>query len=167
MICNCYLGQSIQEWTKRNLWKRAFKNFHLVHSWHTEAATRGVLLKKVFLEISRNSQENTCARVSFFNKLDICDTLNWVHDMRKLFHPLLFQNKGEILLLSRYKKNEIRRYLWWLIYYTINNLETSTFKIKLRIKNRSFCFKIEPWFSNWTLLWISKFNLKMESHSQN
>ena len=30
-----------------------------------EAAIRGVLWKKVFLEISQNSQENTCARVSF------------------------------------------------------------------------------------------------------
>ena len=26
-------------------------------------------VKKVFLEISENSQENTCARVSFFNKV--------------------------------------------------------------------------------------------------
>ena len=37
--------------------------------WHlaliTEAATGGVLYKKVFLEISQNSQENTCARDSF------------------------------------------------------------------------------------------------------
>ena len=32
----------------------------------TETANRGVLLKKVFLE---NSQENTCARVSFFNNV--------------------------------------------------------------------------------------------------
>ena len=31
----------------------------------TEAATGGVLLKKLFLKISQNSQENTCARVSF------------------------------------------------------------------------------------------------------
>ena len=30
----------------------------------TEAATRGVLCKKVFLEISQNSQENNCARDS-------------------------------------------------------------------------------------------------------
>ena len=35
----------------------------------SEAATRGVLLKKVFLEISQDSQENTCARVSFLIKL--------------------------------------------------------------------------------------------------
>ena len=30
-----------------------------------QAATRGALLEKVFLEISQNSQENTGARVSF------------------------------------------------------------------------------------------------------
>ena len=31
----------------------------------SEAATGGVLSEKVFLEISQNSQENACARVSF------------------------------------------------------------------------------------------------------
>ena len=31
----------------------------------TEAATGDVLWEKVFLEISENSQENTCARASF------------------------------------------------------------------------------------------------------
>ena len=35
----------------------------------SEAATRGVLLIKVSLEISQNSQKNTCARVSFLIKL--------------------------------------------------------------------------------------------------
>ena len=35
----------------------------------TEEATRAVLWKKVFLEISENSQENTRARVSFLIKL--------------------------------------------------------------------------------------------------
>ena len=35
----------------------------------TEAASRGVLWEKVFLEISQNSQENTCVRVSFLIKL--------------------------------------------------------------------------------------------------
>ena len=33
--------------------------------------TRGVLCKKVFLEISQNSQENTCARVFFLIKLQV------------------------------------------------------------------------------------------------
>ena len=35
----------------------------------TEPITRGVLWEKVFLEVSQNSQENTCARVSFLIKL--------------------------------------------------------------------------------------------------
>ena len=34
-----------------------------------EAAPSGVLCKKVFLEISQNSDENACARVSFLIKL--------------------------------------------------------------------------------------------------
>ena len=35
----------------------------------TGATTRGVLCKIAFLEISQNSQENTCVRVSFLTKL--------------------------------------------------------------------------------------------------
>ena len=35
----------------------------------SEAATRIALCKKVFLEISQNLQENTCARVSFLIQL--------------------------------------------------------------------------------------------------
>ena len=38
---------------------------------YPEAATRGVLYKKVFLEISQTLQENTCARVSFLIKLQV------------------------------------------------------------------------------------------------
>ena len=42
-------------------------NWSVTETMHlyTEAATRGVLCKKVFSEISQNSQENSCARVSF------------------------------------------------------------------------------------------------------
>ena len=36
-----------------------------------EAATRGALCKKVFLEISQNSQENACARVSLLIQLQV------------------------------------------------------------------------------------------------
>ena len=36
---------------------------------NSEAVTRRCSVKKVFLKISQNSQENTCARVSFFVKL--------------------------------------------------------------------------------------------------
>ena len=36
---------------------------------HTEAVARRYSVKKVFLEMSQNSQENTCARISFLIKL--------------------------------------------------------------------------------------------------
>ena len=36
---------------------------------YTEAVARRCSVKKVFLEISQNSPENTSARVSFFNKV--------------------------------------------------------------------------------------------------
>ena len=39
----------------------------------TEVATGGVLWKKVFLEISQNLLENTCARDSFLMKLQALD----------------------------------------------------------------------------------------------
>ena len=40
-----------------------------MRSQNSGAATRGVLHKKVFLEISQDSQENTYVRVSFLIKL--------------------------------------------------------------------------------------------------
>ena len=38
-----------------------------------EAVVQRCSVKKVFLEISQNSQENTCARVSFLIKLQASD----------------------------------------------------------------------------------------------
>ena len=35
---------------------------------YLEATTGGVLLKNIFLKISQNSHENTCAEVSFFKR---------------------------------------------------------------------------------------------------
>ena len=52
---------------------RKLESLHMenkkLHRHKTEAATGGVLWEKVFLEIWQNSQENTCARVSFLIKL--------------------------------------------------------------------------------------------------
>ena len=44
-------------------------NFKEVVKVESEAVTRRCSLKKVFLEIYQNSQENTCSRVSFLKKL--------------------------------------------------------------------------------------------------
>ena len=43
--------------------------FSDIYTIFFEVAIRGVLCKKVVLEISQNLQENTCARVSFLIKL--------------------------------------------------------------------------------------------------
>ena len=48
--------------------KRTFFFFCEIVEMNKIKIARGVLLKKVFSEISRNSQENTCARVSFLIK---------------------------------------------------------------------------------------------------
>ena len=44
----------------------------LIHD--TEAVVLRYFVKKVFLKISQNSQENTCARVSFLIKLQVSNS---------------------------------------------------------------------------------------------
>ena len=43
----------------------------------TEAVTRSCSARKVLLQISQNSQENTCARVSFLRLWHICFPVNF------------------------------------------------------------------------------------------
>ena len=84
--------------------------YQLLQSYpFSEAATGGVLQKKVFLEISQNSQENTCASVSFLIKLQISGLqLYW---KKRLWHrwfsvnftkflrtPFLQNTSGQLLL---------------------------------------------------------------------
>ena len=42
---------------------------------HSEVANGGALWEKVFLEMSQNSQKNTCARASFWKKFIKKETL--------------------------------------------------------------------------------------------
>ena len=49
----------------------SFSNFDKQN--HTEAVAWRCSVKKVFLEISQNSNENVCARVSFLMKLHAAD----------------------------------------------------------------------------------------------
>ena len=67
----------------------------------SEAATRGVLWKKVFLEISQNSQENTCASVSFLIKLQV-----W---------GLLQVALTQVLFCEFLKTPFFTEQLWWLL----------------------------------------------------
>ena len=43
--------------------------FNLLPSSNIETVAQRCSVKKVFLEIWQNSQENTCVRVAFFNKI--------------------------------------------------------------------------------------------------
>ena len=56
----------------------------------TEAVVQRYSVKKVFLEISQNSQENTCARVSFSIKLQA--------SAKFLRTPFLRNTSGRLLL---------------------------------------------------------------------
>ena len=49
-------------------WSKITKRLSL-NVKQTEAVVQRCSVEKVFLEISQNSQENTCTRVSFFNKV--------------------------------------------------------------------------------------------------
>ena len=44
--------------------------YHFIASPDEEAVVQMYSAKKVFLEILQNSQENTCARVSFLTRLE-------------------------------------------------------------------------------------------------
>ena len=50
-----------------------------------EAVAQRCSVKKVFLEISQNSLENTCARVSFLIKLHRCFPANFAKFLRTPF----------------------------------------------------------------------------------
>ena len=58
-----------------NIFSIILNSFYLLtifaEKLHREAATRGVLLEKVFLKILQNSTENTCASVSLLIKLQV------------------------------------------------------------------------------------------------
>ena len=90
-----------------------FIAFFLLHMqvhlhYHLQAATRGVLCKKLFLEISQNSQENTCAKGSFLIKRLFRDSLLktrlWhrcfpVNIVKFLRTPFLQNTSGRPLLI--------------------------------------------------------------------
>ena len=63
--------------------------------------------KKVFLEISQNSQENTCARVSFLIKLQAAPATLL---KKKLWHRCFPVNLAKFLRTPFFTEH-----LWWLL----------------------------------------------------
>ena len=65
-ICNSYM------WTLKKLIKKIIMKVE-----NSEALARRCSVKKAFLKISRNSQENTCARFSFLIKKKMIKKRHW------------------------------------------------------------------------------------------
>ena len=61
----------------------------------TEAFFRRCSAEKVFLEISQNPQQNTCARVSFLNKVAGLKLANLFK--RRLWHMYIPENLAKFL----------------------------------------------------------------------
>ena len=65
----------------------------------TEAIARRCFVKRVFLEISQNSQENTCARIFFLIKLQASGLF-----LQSNFDGWFFAHGGEeIVILVKYE----------------------------------------------------------------
>ena len=68
IFCAVY-GKALERFQKVRIKKVADLHPFRKNDRYTETAARGVLQKKVCLEISHNSQENTCPRYYFLIKL--------------------------------------------------------------------------------------------------
>ena len=73
-----------------------------------EAVVQKCSVKKVFLEISEHSQENTCARVSFFNKVAGLKPATLLK--KRLWHRRFPMNAVKFLRTPFHIEH-----LWWLL----------------------------------------------------
>ena len=77
-----------------------------------EAATRGVLWKKVFLEISQNSKENSCTRASFLIKLQASGLFLQSTSGNCFCKSFFKSNKNKCLLQFREISNVANNHDW-------------------------------------------------------
>ena len=99
--------------TKVNKYSSCYLFLSLSGRWfilikHTESATGGVPYEKVFLEISQNSLENTCARDSFLIKVQAWNFIKegslaqvFPVNFAKFLRTSILQNITGQLLLNR------------------------------------------------------------------
>ena len=95
------------------------------------AATRGVLCKIVLLEISQNSQENTCARVSFLIKFQVWGPHYY---LKSVFSELIESNLMKNIPLIK------KKFFLFLLVITIPSnfkkcCRTNIFTCKRRVKS--------------------------------
>ena len=110
--------------------------FFLVSLKEPEAAAWRCSVKKVFLEVSQNSQENTCARVSFFDKLaDLRPAILLINRLWRRFFPVNFAKFLRTLFLTEH--------LRWLLLKRFYIIFKSTFSKEIGLQ---FCLKLSSLF---------------------
>ena len=104
-------------------WPETLRNFRkkLMNGFYLEAVVQRCSVKKVFREISQNSQKNTCVRVSFSIKLQVLLK-------KKLWHRCFPVNFAKFL-----RAPFITEHLWWLLLF-IKGRETSMMPKDLPLK---------------------------------
>ena len=99
----------------KNNWSVISRNMSIVRSSHTRYS-----VKKVFLEISQNSQESTFSRVSFLIKLQAIGYRPATLLKKKPRHRRFLVNFVEFLITPF-----LTEHLWWLLLYCIIYFLTS------------------------------------------
>ena len=79
---------------KRNNSKHCGNCFKMIYVSFMRSP-EGVLLKKVLLKVLQNSQENTCARVSFLKKIDYCEIFGYIFFIEHLRWLLLYNQLSQ------------------------------------------------------------------------
>ena len=106
----------------------------------TEAVTRRCSVKKVFLKISQNSQENTCARVSFLMKLQ-AQTCNFT---KKEALIQIFSCE----FCEFFKNNFFIEHLQWLLLEWMNFRYTTKylkFNVLFKLFDKAWLFR-KQWY---------------------
>ena len=80
----------------------------------SKSVVRRCSVKKIFLKTSQNSQENTCARVSFFNKVAAFRTATLLK--KRLWHKCFPVNFAKFLRTPFFTGH-----LWWLLLCLLPN----------------------------------------------
>ena len=91
-----------------------------------EAVVQRCSVKKMFLEISQNSQENLCSRVSFLIKLQASGHRPATLSKKRLWHRCLPVNFVKFLRTPFYKEH-----LWWLLLKLVRPSELRMFRYSL------------------------------------
>ena len=125
-----------------------------------EAATKSVLCKKMFLEISQNSQENTCTRVSFLikacnfiKKETLAQVFSW--EFCEIFKNIFFTEhlwttaSSSAFYFSRMFPDPLSKYLKNMKPHFIFNLSLQTLQVTFKKKHKYLCFLFES-------LWLRK-----------